>query len=290
MRKNSNYIRIYILWMNLIFLIIIPFLVLIILNTIIYIKIKGFEKRSRENEASQFQLRVTFPKHDLCEGSSKTISTLDSSLKSLISPKTSLPGMQRRKSTQSPAITAELANEKTFIAKMNSKKNNTASKPSSSFGPITQTSVKGSKNDDLQMKLKNDNQLLLPNTLQNYHDESANDMQQSNSDLPNPTTQQRLQIESELVNKFQNKQRCKSEAHIMNMDVRKRRSIIERMHMRILEKSSSNNIVSVRKRELVLARISIYIVFVMLLCHSVRLIPNTYEMIQTYTQVSYLRS
>lgn len=39
---------------------------------------------------------------------------------------------------------------------------------------------------------------------------------------------------------------------------------------------------SLRKREVALARISLYIVFVFLLCHCIRLIPNTFEMIQTY--------
>ena len=43
MRKNSLYIRVYILWMNLFVQIVIPFMLLIILNTIIYMKIKGFE-------------------------------------------------------------------------------------------------------------------------------------------------------------------------------------------------------------------------------------------------------
>ena len=40
--------------------------------------------------------------------------------------------------------------------------------------------------------------------------------------------------------------------------------------------------VSVRRREVVLARISLSIVFVFLVCHSVKLIPNAYEMVQTY--------
>ena len=46
-----------------------------------------------------------------------------------------------------------------------------------------------------------------------------------------------------------------------------------------------NKATSLRKREVVLSKISCYIVFVFLFCHSVRIIPNIYEMVTTYTQV-----
>lgn len=49
---------------------------------------------------------------------------------------------------------------------------------------------------------------------------------------------------------------------------------------------TKNKATSLRKREVILSRISIYIVFVFLFCHSVRIIPNIYEMICTYTKVS----
>ena len=39
---------------------------------------------------------------------------------------------------------------------------------------------------------------------------------------------------------------------------------------------------SLRKREVALAKISLYIVLVFLLCHIIRIIPNAYEMIQSY--------
>jgi hypothetical protein len=48
----------------------------------------------------------------------------------------------------------------------------------------------------------------------------------------------------------------------------------------------ANKASMLRKREVALARISIYIVFVFLFCHSVRIVPNTYEMISTYTEVT----
>ena len=47
---------------------------------------------------------------------------------------------------------------------------------------------------------------------------------------------------------------------------------------------------SLRRREVILARISLYIVFVFLICHGVRLFPNTFEMIQTYMEVSFFNS
>ena len=39
---------------------------------------------------------------------------------------------------------------------------------------------------------------------------------------------------------------------------------------------------SLRKREVALAKISLYIVLVFLFCHIIRIIPNGYEMIQSY--------
>ena len=50
---------------------------------------------------------------------------------------------------------------------------------------------------------------------------------------------------------------------------------------------TKNKATSLRKREVILSRISIYIVFVFLFCHSVRIVPNIYEMICTYTKVSH---
>ena len=64
-----------------------------------------------------------------------------------------------------------------------------------------------------------------------------------------------------------------------------RKSSVEMTMNRFRKLEKSLNVVTTRRRELALAKVSLYIVFVMLLCHSVRLIPNTYEMIQTYTQV-----
>ena len=275
--------------MNLFFLIVIPFLVLIILNTIIYIKIKGFEKRSRDNESSQFQLRVCFAKNEYCGGSSKTISTLDSSSKLLLTPKASLSTMQRRMSRQTSSNSAELANSLTVTKNENSQNYETTYNTSQAVekDSMKHKSTKGLTNGDLPGKTKNGKKYLHPEAHQNHEDvfQTNKDKQHTNLE-PLYSTTQCKQTEDEILKKFQSKERCKSEAHIMKMDVRKRRSIIETMHMRLLEKSSSNNIVSLRKRELILARISIYIVFVMLICHSIRLIPNTYEMVQTYSQVS----
>ena len=40
-----------------------------------------------------------------------------------------------------------------------------------------------------------------------------------------------------------------------------------------------------RKKEVVLAKISLYMVFVFLICHSVKIVPNIFEMVQTYYEV-----
>ena len=39
---------------------------------------------------------------------------------------------------------------------------------------------------------------------------------------------------------------------------------------------------NVRKREVLLARISVYIVMLMVVCHSVRIIPTVWEIVQTF--------
>ena len=41
-------------------------------------------------------------------------------------------------------------------------------------------------------------------------------------------------------------------------------------------------VMSARQREVALARVSIYIVIVFLICHTVRIIPNSFEMVQTF--------
>ena len=41
-------------------------------------------------------------------------------------------------------------------------------------------------------------------------------------------------------------------------------------------------VISARQREVALARVSIYIVIVFLICHTVRIIPNSFEMVQTF--------
>ena len=52
------------------------------------------------------------------------------------------------------------------------------------------------------------------------------------------------------------------------------------------EAGTNNKATSLRKREVTLSKISIYITFVFLFCHSVRIIPNGYELIYTYTRVT----
>lgn len=51
--------------------------------------------------------------------------------------------------------------------------------------------------------------------------------------------------------------------------------------------SSSSGVVSLRRREVTLARVSLYIVFIFLVCHAVRLFPNMFEMVQTYMEVRW---
>ena len=50
--------------------------------------------------------------------------------------------------------------------------------------------------------------------------------------------------------------------------------------------ANSNPVVNLRKREVILAKVSLCIVLIFLVCHGIRIIPNTFEMVQTYMTVS----
>jgi hypothetical protein len=41
-----------------------------------------------------------------------------------------------------------------------------------------------------------------------------------------------------------------------------------------------------RDKEVAMAKVSLLIVIIFLICHSIRIVPNTYEMVQTYMDVS----
>ena len=57
-------------------------------------------------------------------------------------------------------------------------------------------------------------------------------------------------------------------------------------HLTSNEENQINKATSLRKREVVLSRISFYIVFVFLFCHSLRIVPNLYEMIHTQVKIN----
>ena len=52
--------------------------------------------------------------------------------------------------------------------------------------------------------------------------------------------------------------------------------------------SSNNPVVCLRKREVALAKVSLCIVVIFFICHGIRIVPNTFEMVQTYMAVSFL--
>ena len=125
--------------------------------------------------------------------------------------------------------------------------------------------------------------VLKENSIQEINDEPCSNISVHQHDQGNGYRATRCKFE--FLEQKNVRRRCQSAAHIMTMDNGKRSSFDAQNRLKILKKSSS--VLSIRKRELVLARISLYIVFVMLLCNSVRLIPNAYEMVQTYTQVKF---
>ena len=51
-------------------------------------------------------------------------------------------------------------------------------------------------------------------------------------------------------------------------------------------RTSSNPVANLRKREVILAKVSLCIVVIFFVCHGIRIVPNTWEMVQTYIIVS----
>ena len=68
----------------------------------------------------------------------------------------------------------------------------------------------------------------------------------------------------------------KIEQHMNNLEVMSSAITNESQHKTTLRREKN-----VRKREVLLARISVYIVVLMVSCHMVRIIPTVWEIVQT---------
>jgi len=67
----------------------------------------------------------------------------------------------------------------------------------------------------------------------------------------------------------------------------KEESQIQTLKYRESPKRLENPVVSLRNREVVLAKVSICIVVIFFICHGIRIVPNTFEMVQTYMAVRF---
>ena len=63
------------------------------------------------------------------------------------------------------------------------------------------------------------------------------------------------------------------------------RSVDRRPSSRSQDKTS-NPVVNLRKREVILAKVSICIVCIFFVCHGIKIVPNSFEMVQTYVAVN----
>ena len=61
--------------------------------------------------------------------------------------------------------------------------------------------------------------------------------------------------------------------------------IVQATDYRSSARAGTHPALNLRRREVVLAKISLSIVIVFFLCHGIRLFPNTFEMVQTYMEV-----
>ena len=298
MRVDPIYIRVYILWMNLFVQIIIPFLILIILNTFIYKKIKGFEKRcrkSREGNISISELKVSL-------GPQSSKSFLNGGLSTTtVTPIMTKANIRRCSScTSFPNLRKDIANR--------TKNKNTS--PLQLMDNREQNNENNARNEE-EFELKGFNPDRKDSNLYKselnlssvYHCEeikqqqsvekcqiiSANEERNVESDefVETKWTHNSIKIDSrETSDEFDKSKILRNiKSKFMSFDYEIRSSDSNGKKKKANKFSSAGT--SLRRREVALAKISLYIVFVMLICHGVRLIPNMYEMIETYTEVKY---
>ena len=288
MRTNPTYIRVYILWMNLFFQIVIPFLVLIGLNTFIYKKIKGFEKRSRENSTN---FRVAFTTRKCPQGN---VTPIESPSKS--NQPTALKDLRRRSSLPffpNPEELIRYSSENEFQAHKHEEQDNRQSniKPKKTKGDIRENyphSIGSNSNDDINYQCGN-NRSVIHKPITNGKKICSSTSKRKIPDVRNETRikTKNNTLKSGLIFESQVTITENSGSNILKRDTARSISFDRQENAKNGKRGvvKSSNGISIRKREVVLAKISLYIVFVMLICHTVRLIPNTYEMVETYTQV-----
>ena len=303
MRLDPIYIRVYILWMNLFMQIIIPFLILIILNTFIYKKIKGFEKRcreSREGNVSISEIKVSLRQ----QSSQSFLNGCSSTTVTPIMPRTNI----RRCSscTSFPNFKKDITNRtkdknRSPLLLQNNGVNNDKNVVNieeefelTSFNPsrkdsnpykseLNLSSLYNSKELEKQ-QIDEKNRLL--STVSSDRDETSAEKEAFVGRNCKKDTRIK-NIQETHVNYNKSELLIKSKPKNISFDCEvKPRNESKRKKKKSNKFSSAGT--SLRKREVALAKISLYIVFVMLICHGVRLIPNTYEMIETYTEVKYL--
>ncbi|TRY71961.1 hypothetical protein TCAL_14087 [Tigriopus californicus] len=199
LRTNSTYIRVYILWMNFLIQIIIPFILLIVLNIKIFDKIKEFEQ-------NLVQIRITYTnkKYGHNEGQAEAS-------QNFASPRLSCSGRALRAHGRhgSSSGTGEVAQGQDDIC---STAISGDSKGSSGGGG--RSPKRGSRKMSIHYSAK-----------------------------------------------------------------------MEKVKAKVLKHTGpAKETVGDRKREVILAKISLYIVFVFLVCHGARLFPNTFEVVQTYME------
>ena len=309
MRVNPIYVRVYILWMNLFVQIVIPFLVLIILNSFIYKKIKAFEIRTRDGNSARTNLKVSFTSHISSKLPQSDNIPPTSGNKSqdirlhMLKPSVNIPrcrslqtipsstkneNVTRRVETPKSVQQARLSNNQTTKNNVQQKqqdlrKDYTCTIASNSYDDTIDPYIHDKENVNEEKEIKQ-TCCTVPNnvgtsTVNEYKNERKS-MAQECGDNRNP-----------LITNTDSTQTMNAKGHqavrrMVSIKLQTNRGSLESYKTSVVKTSSGGP--SLRRREVALAKISLYIVFVMLICHGVRLIPNTYEMIETYTQVSLI--
>ena len=215
LRKDPLYIRVYILWMNLIFLILGPFVVLGILNYRVYTRIKKYERTLRDTLRSRSTMDDSMPTEDERNGSLKWIRSC------------------LRKGHRSQSETG-LGKSYKFKSKMVLKNGGTKNKD---------------QVNDLIHETDNDNRRQSPTV--------------ENSILMHPESSSRNGSPDERINKQRSNESARSNSSSNNLG---RKSSLNRSRINS-KRRRNNSLTAPRKREVLLSRISIYIVFMFVICH-----------------------
>lgn len=289
LRRNPIYIQVYILWMNIIFQILGPFVVLGILNYKVYTRIKKFEQTLRDtlnaggrsNAAAAAAADETTSFNGGLDGGSDenglgkagrggragSMRWIRSASKNQLSTGYKFRSRKMNKTISGSGGAGALLNQNGARRRGATTDDNCCEEESSFQRQVS--AAAGS--DQTAMVVESD---ATKSALTHTSSNNAATVARSGAPLPRGGSSRHLSARGRRTQALRDERNSSigSFSQQSSMIVRSRAT---------QSKKKQASLTTPRKREVLLSRISIYIVFMFVICHSVRLIPNTFEMIFT---------